>query len=578
MIAKWKLYSVWLIWLITWPILLWISYEHYYLNIEGQFLDILLFAVFMCIVALFPLTINNTSIFFINGISIAIFLTFGLFVEIILSFVAIIMVMAKLRVGKKGIYRIPLNILMFTVVSMLSAEVYSLLGGRNDLIHYQNEAELFAMTGYAISIFIFNQAIIKIVQRTFLGIKEKLFDKSLKWEFTSSLLIIPVGFVLYILYSEIGNAAIFFLSVPFISISIILKLLYSYQEINKYLKKTGEVGHRLAQKLEVSEVYDVFMREMVQLMPVDYAYIYITSNDKLKLVRYFDASNQLEVSHEYVKRDEAFSGRVFSSRTSILYKNSREWEDIKNPIIPEEAESVLSLPIEYGEEIIGVVTIVSKKEKAYDKTHHRIADILTNYLGVAIENAKHYELTKAESEKDGLTKLYNYRYLDKVLDEHFNVNDELLTSLHCSMLIVDLDHFKKVNDTYGHEAGNEILKETAVRLKEMIGTLGYVSRYGGEEFIIFLPDSDLTKALHVAEGIRLSIGGTSFTVYQHILPHSNPVEVNVTASIGVSSYPEHCEEPNELIRHADRAMYIGAKRMGRNKVAVYNHINEEAIL
>ncbi len=119
MVSKSKMKLIWILWFIVWPAILWLSYNYYYVSMEEQLIDILLFAVFMGIVAWFPLTINDNPVFFVNGISIAVFLTFGLFVEIILTQIAIFIVLAKTGVGKKDNYRYPLNMVMFSLVSVI---------------------------------------------------------------------------------------------------------------------------------------------------------------------------------------------------------------------------------------------------------------------------------------------------------------------------------------------------------------------------------------------------------------------------------------------------------------------------
>ncbi|SET69995.1 diguanylate cyclase with GAF sensor [Oceanobacillus limi] len=574
MIPKWKINILWVVALIAWPFVLWISYHHYFISIEGNVLDIFLFAIFMCIVALFPITIQEAPVFFVNGISIAVFLSFGLFVEIILTIVAVLLVLFRSGIKRSQSYRIPLNMLMFAVISILSVEIYKMFGGSHGEILHGNTTEIVAIFVYAISIFIINQLLIKLINFALLGQKSKFFDKGLRWELTSSLLVIPVGFVLYILYSEIGRAAIFYLSIPFISISVILKLLYNYQEVNRYLKRTGEVGHRLAQNLEVTEVFNVFMHDLVNLLPVNGAYVYQAVGEKeLKLIR---SEHSTTSSNESYDGPESFSMEVLSTKQPILFKSSKEWAKSMHFCSLDNAESVLSLPIEYNDQIIGVVTVISSEKKSYDKIHLRILNIVTSYLGVAIKNAQHYETTKNDSEKDGLTNLYNYRFLEKTLELHFEGNPKDLGAT--SIIILDIDHFKMINDTYGHEAGNEILRELANRLKIIIGDEGLVARYGGEEFIVFLPGVALSEASRMAEMVRREIQKRSFQVDNHILNQDEPVDIAITASVGVATYPEHCESPTDLIRYADRAMYIGAKQKGRNKVGVYNDLNSEFIL
>jgi diguanylate cyclase (GGDEF)-like protein len=196
-----------------------------------------------------------------------------------------------------------------------------------------------------------------------------------------------------------------------------------------------------------------------------------------------------------------------------------------------------------------------------------IVDILCSYFAVAIENAKHYELTKMQSERCSLTKLYNYRYFEHLLTEEFEKLYQFEREL-LSLIILDIDHFKAVNDTYGHQSGNEILCELANRVSNIIGGRGTVARYGGEEFVVLLPDVDKEDAYQIAELIRESIANWPFTLTQSL--DSDKHQARITASFGVATAPEDAEDALALIRHADRALYVGAKRAGRNRVAEYS--------
>lgn len=212
--------------------------------------------------------------------------------------------------------------------------------------------------------------------------------------------------------------------------------------------------------------------------------------------------------------------------------------------------------------------LASKRKRAYEKSQLMIVDILCSYLAVAIENAKHYELTKIQSERCALTKLYNYRYFENLLNEEFEKLYRFERK-ELSLIILDIDHFKEVNDTYGHQSGNEILFELATRLTKLVGTCGTVARYGGEEFVVLLPEISKVEAFQMAELIRQTIADTPFTVTESLDHDKTRQQVTITASIGVATAPEDAEDSLALIRHADRALYVGAKRAGRNRVAEY---------
>ncbi|MBE3549980.1 MAG: diguanylate cyclase/phosphodiesterase (GGDEF & EAL domains) with PAS/PAC sensor(s) [Brockia lithotrophica] len=134
-----------------------------------------------------------------------------------------------------------------------------------------------------------------------------------------------------------------------------------------------------------------------------------------------------------------------------------------------------------------------------------------------------------------------------------------------SLLLLDIDYFKRFNDTYGHEMGNELLRRLAALLKGMTRKEDVLARYGGEEFLVLLPRTDHAAALRVAERLR---GG----VARLELPSPDPDREHprVTVSIGVATFPEHADDVAGLIHRADRAMYLGAKRRGRNRIASAN--------
>lgn len=149
-----------------------------------------------------------------------------------------------------------------------------------------------------------------------------------------------------------------------------------------------------------------------------------------------------------------------------------------------------------------------------------IVDLLTAYLGVACHNAKKYEKKKKQSENCALPGLFNYRYLETVLDNEFK---KLLTKkmISISLIILDIDHFKNVNDTYGHQSGHEILVGIAKRFSKFVGDRGILARYGGEEFVVLLPNYEKKSCYAFAEGIRMAIANCPFVLEQAIENSNN---------------------------------------------------------
>jgi diguanylate cyclase len=179
------------------------------------------------------------------------------------------------------------------------------------------------------------------------------------------------------------------------------------------------------------------------------------------------------------------------------------------------------------------------------------------YVDYSLSANKHFRRLQNESSKDFLTGLNNVRQFDSVFNDAIKYAREKHENL--SLLIVDIDFFKKVNDTYGHMEGDNVLKDLGKILAQSCRSKDEVSRNGGEEFTLLLYDCPNSKAVQIAQKIRTQVEAHPFVL-------SNGLQISITVSIGVSSYPETTNEIEKLIEKADSALY-NAKRTGRNKVS-----------
>ena len=159
-------------------------------------------------------------------------------------------------------------------------------------------------------------------------------------------------------------------------------------------------------------------------------------------------------------------------------------------------QSVLCLPISRNAKIEAVLFLSTRKKSAFKQYHLQILDILCSYFTVSVEKASNVEEKVGKSERCALTKLYNYRFIEERLEYEMNrVNNGFLDDL--SVLMLDIDYFKKVNDTYGHQSGNDVLKMLARILKQLVPSNGIVGRYGGEEFVFILPGMSSKKQTYL---------------------------------------------------------------------------------
>lgn len=561
--------TIFLMWLLLVPAGMYFTYQKYPPHFSGQWLELFAFLTLTAVVAFMPMVINNTPIFLIQWVSLATFLSFGLFIEMVFAQAAVIVLLLRLRVQKDQYFRIPLNLIMFFLVSLFSGFVYYSLGGKTgpSLLHDTNAIWLAAL--YAVVNYFLNQVIISFYFYAIYKSKESYFGKDFIVETITTFLTLPLGFVLYMFYNQLELIALLIVAFPFASLSIIFNLYYSTEKINEYLQKAAEIGHQMAERLEVNGVIDLFIQKLSEMLPVDYAYIMEVVNDEeeLQLSRRIEGGSWLTSDIVKVRKNEGISGFVWEKQKGYLYNSKKDWQSFSKGLLPVDAESVLAVPIVRNKKVIGVLILASKRKRAYEKSQLMIVDILCSYFAVAMENAKHYELTKTQSERCALTKLYNYRYFEKLLTDEFDKLFQFERKV-LSLIILDIDHFKAVNDTYGHQSGNEILCELANRLTNLVGSRGTVARYGGEEFVVLLPEAQKEEAFQMAEMIRQSIANWPFILQQSL--DFNQHQVKITASIGVATAPEDAEDPLALVRHADRALYVGAKRAGRNRVAEYS--------
>jgi diguanylate cyclase (GGDEF)-like protein len=186
--------------------------------------------------------------------------------------------------------------------------------------------------------------------------------------------------------------------------------------------------------------------------------------------------------------------------------------------------------------------------------------------GVGIENVLRHQEAQRRSITDGLTGIWNRRYLE--LRAREELERSVRFSRPFSLVMVDLDNFKEVNDRFGHRSGDEVLVEVARRMSEQVRELDTCARYGGEEFVLLLPETDCEGARVVADKLRRAISSRPIHV-------TDVGELAVTVSVGLASFPLHGEAVAEVLTKADAALYI-AKRSGKNRVVAAGDVRHMA--
>jgi diguanylate cyclase (GGDEF)-like protein len=224
-------------------------------------------------------------------------------------------------------------------------------------------------------------------------------------------------------------------------------------------------------------------------------------------------------------------------------------------------KSHLTLPLSVEGEIIGCISINSDQPNAFDAQKLQFFSVIGYQMAASLRHLQRLSTVKKEAIYDTLTGLVNRRYCEERLSAE--TQKAFTGGSNLSVIMVDIDHFKKVNDTFGHAGGDQVLREIASLLKNSVRRQDdTVARYGGEEFVLVLPGAPLEAASTIAERIRQSIENNPFNIGQ--------TQIHLTISLGISNFPTHpAKSKEELVKIADLALYE-AKRGGRNRVCIFN--------
>lgn len=222
-------------------------------------------------------------------------------------------------------------------------------------------------------------------------------------------------------------------------------------------------------------------------------------------------------------------------------------------------KSHLTLPLVIEGETIGCISIASDQANMYNVTRLQFFSVFGYQMAASLKHIQRLSTVKKEAFYDTLTNLFNRRHFEERLSAETQKAFESRSNL--SVIMVDIDHFKKVNDTFGHDGGDKILREIASLLKNSVRQHDTVARYGGEEFVLLLPGVSLDSTNMVAERIRRLVENTLFDM--------GPTQIHVTISLGISNFPIHrVKSKEELVKMADLALYE-AKKEGRNRICIF---------
>jgi len=274
-----------------------------------------------------------------------------------------------------------------------------------------------------------------------------------------------------------------------------------------------------------------------------------------------EATDGREEERPWVKLAGTYAEWVLKNNVHRIFSGIRTSPG-KHPILPgkwerENEDAFLLVPVDGAGGFRGILVCASREDRSYHKRDAEMARDVLTIMRMGISHALQIAPLEERATSDGLTGLLNQKTFRQRLT---NVLSRLDTRYECAVIMADIDYFKRVNDTYGHPAGDEVLRKTAKIIQKTIRKADMAARYGGEEFVMYLHHADRAKAVQVAERLRLVIEQTRFEFGGR--------DVGVTASMGIACYPSDGRESRELLAHADEALYR-SKQEGRNRTTLY---------
>ena len=337
--------------------------------------------------------------------------------------------------------------------------------------------------------------------------------------------------------------------------------------------KTGERGyqelidfHKSISLLSLDGISTVLVNRLPSILSIHFFTLFLYDKDKrmLNLISHnrpdIESSFSLPLASSPIMEAAILSGKYILEESFI---DSKYYRKSDNKFFKKDYFATIPLKIE--KEIVGVLNINDGEKVSFNVSNLDFVLKLSEFISMTVSNAVLYERTKKLSVTDGLTGISNRPNMEQVLRSEFERSMRYGAPL--SVVLLDVDHFKGVNDTYGHQKGDEILVAFASLLKKFCRANDTAARYGGEEFLMILPQSNAQGAFKIAERVREEMMKLSFT--------GNESNFSVTTSGGVVELDrDFIKNTDQLVAMADQALYE-AKNSGRNKTVIGHSENKK---
>lgn len=359
------------------------------------------------------------------------------------------------------------------------------------------------------------------------------------------------------------------------------RLFDSLQRRANELSALYEIGSTIVSSLDLDRVLDMVVDGIVRLTGAGSCSIMLLDEERQYLRIRKARGLPEEVVKSAVRRiGEGVSGIVAQTGKPLFIGDVRKAKDI--PICGGShyrSPSLICVPLKVRDQVIGVLNANDKQGGDFTPEDMNLVTLFANQAAIAIHNAMLHHKLWQTSITDGLTQTLLKSYFKEQFARLIQEAKRAKTTL--AIIMVDLDHFKDINDKYGHLAGDEVLKQVALLLRKAVRAHDLVARYGGEEFILVFPGCSAEAALKIAERLRRAIEETKIrlpatTPLPGTKTPATPSEIRITASFGVAMFPGDGQDVESLVAAADLCL-LESKRLGRNRVTCSKGIKEQLL-
>jgi diguanylate cyclase (GGDEF)-like protein len=326
-----------------------------------------------------------------------------------------------------------------------------------------------------------------------------------------------------------------------------------------------ELGKALTSSLQLDQVLRTIMEKIEEFLRPDNWSLLLLDEAKQEL--YFElavgkASQALKDVR--IKLGQGIAGWAAQHGETVVVpdtsKDTRFFSKVDEKT-KTETQSIVAVPVKFRDHCLGVIELINcMGPDGFDPRDLKLLEALSDFAAIALENARHVKRIHELTITDDCTSLYNARHMSVILETEIYRSHRY--NYEFSVIFIDLDHFKQVNDTQGHLVGSRLLADIGNALKTHCRLIDFAFRYGGDEFVLLLPQTSKENAMNVARRLHQLIRETKWLANEGL-------NIHITASIGVASYPADSKTKEGLLHLADEAMYL-VKNTNRDSVAAAN--------